>query len=30
MSDADEFVLPVERYDGLPVLKSDSAGGLQA
>lgn len=30
MSDADEFVLLAERYDGLPVLKSDSARGLEA
>jgi hypothetical protein len=30
MSDADEFVPLAERYDGLPVLKSDSARGLEA
>jgi hypothetical protein len=30
MSDADEFVLSAERYDSLPVLKSDSARGLEA
>jgi len=30
MSDADEFVLLAERYDGLPVLKSDRARGAEA
>ena len=30
MSDADEFVLLAERYEGLPVLKSDSARGAEA
>jgi hypothetical protein len=30
MSDADEFVLLAERYEGLPVLKSDRARGLEA
>ena len=30
MSDADEFVLLAERYEGLPVLKSDSARGFEA
>ena len=29
MGDADEFVLFAERYDGLPVLKFNSARGLQ-
>ena len=29
MSDADEFVLLAERYDSLPVLKSDSARGFE-
>jgi hypothetical protein len=30
MSDADEFVLLAERYDGLPLLKSDSARSSEA
>jgi hypothetical protein len=30
MSDADEFLLLAERYEGLPVLKSDSARGFEA
>ena len=30
MSDADEFVLLAERYEDLPVLKSDHARGLEA
>ena len=30
MSDADEFVLLAERYESLPVLKSDSARGFEA
>ena len=30
MSDADELVLLAERYESLPVLKSDSARGFEA
>lgn len=30
MSDADEFVLLAERYEDLPVLKSNRARGLEA
>ncbi len=30
MSNADEFVLLAERYEDLPVLKSDHARGLEA
>jgi hypothetical protein len=30
MSDADEFVLLAERYEGLPVLKPDRARGAEA
>ena len=30
MSNADEFVLVTERYEDLPVLKSDRARGLEA
>ena len=30
MSDSDEFVLLAERYESLPVLKSDSARGFEA
>jgi hypothetical protein len=29
MSDADEFGLSAERYDGLPVFKPDRARGLE-